>query len=66
MTAKDAFGVKVGKNAAMDPSAAGDIYSLSVGELDIERDVYKRQIMDAYENAPVPLRFPHALLLRSG
>ena len=39
VTAKDAFGVKVGKNAAMDPSAAGDIYSLSVGELDIESTI---------------------------
>lgn len=39
MTAKDAFGVKVGKNAAKDPSAAGDIYSLSVGELDIESTI---------------------------
>ena len=39
VTAKDAFGVKVGKNAAKDPSAAGDIYSLSVGELDIESTI---------------------------
>lgn len=39
VTAKDAFGVKVGKNAVMDPSAAGDIYSLSVGELDIESTI---------------------------
>lgn len=39
VTAKDAFGVKVGKNAAKDPSAAGDIYSLSVGGLDIESTI---------------------------
>lgn len=39
VTAKDAFGVKVGKNAAKDPSAAGDIYSLSVGGLDINNTI---------------------------
>lgn len=34
--AKDAFGVKVGGNAAKDAAVAGDIYSLSIGTLNVE------------------------------
>ena len=34
--AKDAFGVKVGGNAVKDTATAGDIYSLSIGTLNVE------------------------------
>lgn len=34
--AKNAFGVKVGGNAAKDASAAGDIYQISIGTLNVE------------------------------
>lgn len=37
--AKDALGIKLGTNAAKDPSAAGDIYSLSVGTLNVESTI---------------------------
>ena len=37
--AKDAFGIKVGGNAAKDSSKAGDIYQLSVGTLNVESTI---------------------------
>lgn len=37
--AKNAFGIKVGGNAAKDASVAGDIYQLSVGTLNVENTI---------------------------
>ena len=37
--AKDAFGIKVGGNAAKDASVAGDIYQLSIGTLNVESTI---------------------------